>query len=179
MPTGSLCAERNVIGTALSEDLTLKRQDLKMVAVLSVALEDLGMASTPRVVPAVPPALLAPAPAEAAGGGQSLLTPSTPDYAMRAEIDTFVEVDEPDAPRGTPSTPPPRRLRMYGSMSPDPSPSAANKRRNLLEQEMLDVVPPLPPSLSQVAADSSSTHSRSGSKFRFPDTTRKYFSLLY
>jgi cytidine deaminase len=38
MPTGSLCAERNVIGTALASDPGLKRQDLKMVAVLAVPL---------------------------------------------------------------------------------------------------------------------------------------------
>ena len=38
MPTGSLCAERNVIGTALANDPGLKREDLKMVAVLSVRM---------------------------------------------------------------------------------------------------------------------------------------------
>lgn len=38
MPTGSLCAERNVIGSALADDLTLKRHHIKMVAVLSVSL---------------------------------------------------------------------------------------------------------------------------------------------
>ena len=37
MPTGSLCAERNVIGSALADDLTLKRQDLKVVCVYSAA----------------------------------------------------------------------------------------------------------------------------------------------
>ena len=36
MPTGSLCAERNVIGSALSADLTLLRGDIKAVAVLSM-----------------------------------------------------------------------------------------------------------------------------------------------
>jgi cytidine deaminase len=40
MPTGSLCAERNVIGTALAADITLKRQDLKMIAVLSAGSID-------------------------------------------------------------------------------------------------------------------------------------------
>ena len=35
MPTGSLCAERNVIGSALAADMTLRRQDLKMIAVYS------------------------------------------------------------------------------------------------------------------------------------------------
>lgn len=38
MPTGSLCAERNVIGTALAEDPGLRREDLMMVAVLAVPL---------------------------------------------------------------------------------------------------------------------------------------------
>ena len=42
MPTGSLCAERNVIGSALADDLTLKREDLKVIAVYSVrTLEDI------------------------------------------------------------------------------------------------------------------------------------------
>ena len=39
MPTGSLCAERNVIGSALADDITLKREDLVAVAVLSATLE--------------------------------------------------------------------------------------------------------------------------------------------
>jgi hypothetical protein len=39
MPTGSLCAERNVIGTALASDLTLRREDIRYVAVLSLSLE--------------------------------------------------------------------------------------------------------------------------------------------
>ena len=39
MPTGSLCAERNVIGTALAENVGLKRGDLLAVAVLAVDLE--------------------------------------------------------------------------------------------------------------------------------------------
>jgi cytidine deaminase len=36
MPTGSLCAERNVIGTALAANPMLKRHHLKTIAVLSV-----------------------------------------------------------------------------------------------------------------------------------------------
>jgi hypothetical protein len=40
MPTGSLCAERNVIGTALANDPGLRREDLMMVAVLSLPLSD-------------------------------------------------------------------------------------------------------------------------------------------
>ena len=42
MPTGSLCAERNVIGSALANNVGLKRSDLLMVAVLAVSL------STPK-----------------------------------------------------------------------------------------------------------------------------------
>eukprot|EP01135_Chromosphaera_perkinsii_P008125 Nk52_evm41s1129 gene=Nk52_evmTU41s1129 len=38
MPTGTLCAERNAIGNALSSDPSLTRRDLKMVAVLSIPL---------------------------------------------------------------------------------------------------------------------------------------------
>lgn len=40
MPTGSLCAERNVIGTALAADPGLKREDLLMVAVLAIQLPE-------------------------------------------------------------------------------------------------------------------------------------------
>lgn len=47
MPTGSLCAERNVIGTALSDDLSLRRSDLRMIAVLSVSMSD--ELPTPRI----------------------------------------------------------------------------------------------------------------------------------
>jgi hypothetical protein len=38
MPTGSLCAERNVIGTALSADITLRREDIKIVAVYAASM---------------------------------------------------------------------------------------------------------------------------------------------
>lgn len=79
MPTGSLCAERNVIGTALSDDLSIRRQgdiyciaimlrnivhlfrfiiffmlDLRMIAVLSVSMSSqLGspQQSTPLCLP--------------------------------------------------------------------------------------------------------------------------------
>jgi A distinct subfamily of CDD/CDA-like deaminases len=46
MPTGSLCAERNVIGTALADDLTLRRMDLRMVAVLGVTLQSTNSSSS-------------------------------------------------------------------------------------------------------------------------------------
>mmetsp|Transcript_23533 Transcript_23533/g.51056 ORF Transcript_23533/g.51056 Transcript_23533/m.51056 type:complete len:906 (-) Transcript_23533:734-3451(-) len=51
MPTGSLCAERNVIGTALAANPNLKREDLKMVAVLAVPppAEDIVFAATNNI----------------------------------------------------------------------------------------------------------------------------------
>ena len=42
MPTGSLCAERNAIGSALASDLSLKREQLVAIAVLSVRLGDVA-----------------------------------------------------------------------------------------------------------------------------------------
>ena len=38
MPTGTLCSERNAIGSALAAFPSLRRQDMKMIAVLSVPL---------------------------------------------------------------------------------------------------------------------------------------------
>ena len=42
MPTGSLCSERNVIGTALASDPTLRREDLFGIAVLSLRKSDIN-----------------------------------------------------------------------------------------------------------------------------------------
>jgi len=57
MPTGSLCAERNVIGTALASNPGLKREDLKMVAVLAIPLgkDESDAAALPPQVPSPPP----------------------------------------------------------------------------------------------------------------------------
>lgn len=50
MPTGSLCAERNAIGSALAADLTLKREDLKVISVYSVCFPGCGgSCESPRV----------------------------------------------------------------------------------------------------------------------------------
>lgn len=51
MPTGSLCAERNVIGTAFAADPSLRREDLRAIAVLAV-----DGAPTSAEGPAVQPA---------------------------------------------------------------------------------------------------------------------------
>merc|ERR1719456_949806 len=49
MPTGSLCAERNVIGTAIAHDPSLRRADLKMIAIL--ALPMMSMPASPGFWP--------------------------------------------------------------------------------------------------------------------------------
>lgn len=38
MPTGTLCAERNAIGNALANDQSLRREDIRAIAVLSVSI---------------------------------------------------------------------------------------------------------------------------------------------
>lgn len=50
MPTGSLCAERNVIGSALASDLSLGREDILAVAVLSVQLYSPATAPSSPVI---------------------------------------------------------------------------------------------------------------------------------
>ena len=55
MPTGSLCAERNVIGTALATNPGLKREDLKMVAVLAIQLSDENLSYSTSRRPNLPP----------------------------------------------------------------------------------------------------------------------------
>lgn len=46
MPTGSLCAERNAIGSALASDPTLQRRSMKMIGVLSLNLGGGAVATT-------------------------------------------------------------------------------------------------------------------------------------
>jgi cytidine deaminase len=55
MPTGSLCAERSVIGAAFASNPGLRREDLRMVAVLAVPLpfDELGPAP-PSLIPSSP-----------------------------------------------------------------------------------------------------------------------------
>jgi hypothetical protein len=49
MPTGSLCAERNCIGSAIASDPTIMRQHIKMIAVLSMpSLDSSGPTWTDR-----------------------------------------------------------------------------------------------------------------------------------
>ena len=89
MPTGSLCAERNAIGNALAADPTLTRQDLRLVAVLSLnklVLGDAaaacgggGAASPAAESAAGPEARLETIPEGAAsGGGGATAAPTSP-----------------------------------------------------------------------------------------------------
>ncbi|CAM9341794.1 unnamed protein product [Pylaiella littoralis] len=66
LPTGSLCAERNAIGSALTADLSLLRRDIKAVAVLSVA--PVSRPSSSAATTAVTAAGIA-GPSAAVGGG--------------------------------------------------------------------------------------------------------------
>jgi len=50
MPTGSLCAERNAIGSALGQDPSLRREHIRAVAVL--ALPELGLSASHPATPA-------------------------------------------------------------------------------------------------------------------------------
>lgn len=75
MPTGSLCAERNVIGTALAQNPGLKREDLLMVAVLAVTLPE-----EPSKLPSPPP------------GSSSVCQPVSPYEKVGAEF--VLEVEE-------------------------------------------------------------------------------------
>jgi hypothetical protein len=55
MPTGSLCAERNVIGTALATNPGLRREELMMVAVLAIPLPKERLSTeSPNQIPSPP-----------------------------------------------------------------------------------------------------------------------------
>lgn len=86
LPTGSLCAERNAIGTAFAANMALKREDIKLVAVYSAAIEDKpkrrkdsDAADATAAVATAAARLEAPVPpaaaATAAAGDTALLTP--------------------------------------------------------------------------------------------------------
>ncbi|OQR99332.1 hypothetical protein THRCLA_06551 [Thraustotheca clavata] len=57
MPTGSLCAERNAIGSALASDPTLHRNALKMIGVLSVNLAPPSPPQTELMPPQITPSV--------------------------------------------------------------------------------------------------------------------------
>ncbi|OQR94652.1 hypothetical protein ACHHYP_01016 [Achlya hypogyna] len=83
MPTGSLCAERNAIGSALANDPTLHRNALKMIGVLSVNLAP--PMSAPQI-PALPRA-------------ESLPTPLTPTVHAAPTEASSPKAKKPKRPR--------------------------------------------------------------------------------
>jgi len=58
MPTGSLCSERNAIGSALSSDPSLCRKDLRMIAVLALGLDPYSTTSTMPTNTPIPPSIV-------------------------------------------------------------------------------------------------------------------------
>ena len=106
MPTGSLCAERNVIGSALAADLTLLRSDIKAVAVLAVArLERPPTATAPSGV-AADTSFVSSAVggrsvgAELASTGTSVIGSSVPSHAATPFTLTPALVGSPAGARG-------------------------------------------------------------------------------
>uniref|UniRef100_A0A7S3L099 Uncharacterized protein n=1 Tax=Amphora coffeiformis TaxID=265554 RepID=A0A7S3L099_9STRA len=82
MPTGSLCAERNVIGSALAANPELKREDLKSIAVLAIpTLEEMVAEKTIRRVDS------------SASVGSTTLD-SNPDVSMDRRMSIGSEVDD-------------------------------------------------------------------------------------
>lgn len=82
MPTGSLCAERNVIGSALAANPELKREDLKSIAVLAIpSLDEVTGERTMRRVDSM------------ASMGSTTLG-SNPDISRDRQMSIGSEVDE-------------------------------------------------------------------------------------
>jgi cytidine deaminase len=80
MPTGTLCAERNAIGNALANDQSLRREDIRAIAVLSVSLARREDGETGQQ-------------AEAAGAGETLLNPLDPCGACMEWLRKIAEVN--------------------------------------------------------------------------------------
>ena len=106
MPTGSLCAERNVIGSALAADLSLLRSDIKAVAVLAVArLERPPTSASPGAV-AADASFVSSAVADRSGGagpastGTSVMGSSAPSRVASPSTLTPALVSSPAGARG-------------------------------------------------------------------------------
>lgn len=133
MPTGSLCAERNVIGSALAENPALRREDLKVIAVLAVPLlRELKDSSLCRV-------------SSSASIGSTTATPERPSdrkgsvgseyedwVCPPVDNDSVVMVDEP---RGLDSTPV-RRIQLFSR-----SAAARKPKRTVVVQSTKDLNP--------------------------------------
>mmetsp|Transcript_4026 Transcript_4026/g.7061 ORF Transcript_4026/g.7061 Transcript_4026/m.7061 type:complete len:544 (-) Transcript_4026:13-1644(-) len=99
MPTGSLCAERNVIGTALASEPSLRRRDLRMIAVLSMTLglpsqqaKD-GIGGNPRSLP--------PSPRKSAAGANRSRVRSMSSCASLPSVSLYASELNPISPCGS------------------------------------------------------------------------------
>jgi hypothetical protein len=122
MPTGSLCAERNVIGTALSSDLSLKRQDLKAIAVLSVSLkQEFGSdESSSFKLPQKNPSISKQQDSE-------LVESPSSQKSGNAKAHVTYENDVKNGSAGQPSSPSRQRMvRVYSSLSSPKSAALLN-----------------------------------------------------
>jgi cytidine deaminase len=98
MPTGSLCAERNAIGSALASDPTLTRRALKMIAVLGLNLIAGGGSSSTLTSPTASETKDSPQ-REATGDGAEKRGPSEPPagatFDKPTSTSTTAELVEP------------------------------------------------------------------------------------
>ena len=88
MPTGSLCAERNAIGSALAEDLSLHRQDLRMIAVFSPP----SLSSTTTAPPATVAEAISSKPGGSVGGETKSTTTSQQEIMLSNAPENFKSV---------------------------------------------------------------------------------------
>ncbi|KAG6577864.1 uncharacterized protein IUM83_16804 [Phytophthora cinnamomi] len=92
MPTGSLCAERNAIGSALASDPTLSRRALKMIAVLGLNLTAEGLSSN------------ATSPTASETRGSEREGPATKDNGKREPSDAEATFDKATSTSTEPGT---------------------------------------------------------------------------
>ena len=132
MPTGSLCAERNVIGTALSSDLSLKRQDLKAIAVLSVSLkQDYGSDDAFKLLQKNP---------SITKQNESDSLDSASQKSGTAKLHVTYDDDDKSSSNGQPGSPSRQRVvRVFGSLS---SPKSAALLDDQTDDQQLFSLPP-------------------------------------
>ena len=137
MPTGSLCAERNVIGSALADDLALRRRDIRCVAVLSMSLDKenpVGQ-SNEKEICCENGDLIAPVPRDfppsSSCSGSPMLLPSESETSTPTLENLSLPANESVLKCDDTSTPPPTVLAFHQSLtSPPSSPNRAQIKRS-------------------------------------------------
>jgi len=124
MPTGSLCAERNAIGSALAADLSLKRSELKLIGVLGLVLPKERKAEAVRPTKKSTrdsDTALLPIPLDDRAPASAPLVSSSSGFSLyladgeREEKKNALQVDIPDAKSGDQSTLSPPRFKTLRS----------------------------------------------------------------